>query len=82
MAYISRDPFARTELHSERVRLRWINPPQYDKPSQCCAWCGGVKKTRANHPYLNQYRIEHDGGRVDEASELFCSVSCFRDYNS
>jgi hypothetical protein len=74
MAYISRDPFARTELHRNSVRITG---------NQTCRWCG---QTRYMHgqpiPFLFEYRTESDGGRVSEHSGLFCSKSCHDAYHS
>lgn len=71
---ISRDPFARSELHSERVYLM--------SARESCAWCGDVKRTpKARRPYLLSYRTESDGGRTFPARGLFCSAACFRTYN-
>lgn len=79
---ISRDPFARTELHCERVHTVWIDPPHYTKAKCTCTWCGSVAKARAGHPYLNRYWTETDGGRRHDHKGEFCSVSCFRSYHS
>lgn len=60
---ISRDPFARTELHRASVG------------TGSCKWCG-------SHKRLDHYWTESDGGRKFAHPGLFCSVSCFRSYNS
>jgi hypothetical protein len=65
VTYVSRDPFARTELHRER-----------ENTGETCAWCGQVKRGK----YLYRYRVETDGGRKFEDTKLFCSVQCRRDY--
>jgi hypothetical protein len=65
--YLHRDPFARTTL----VR-------DYEKETtENCSWCGG----RSNHGGLFQYGIEHDGGRYDPITGLFCSKSCMEAYH-
>jgi len=72
MAYISRDPFARSETHRKTVEV----------VSQACGWCGGVRKTKAGMFHLYQYRTESDGGRIDEHRGLFCSRSCHNSYHA
>jgi hypothetical protein len=71
MTYVSRDPFARTELHRERV-LGAGN----------CSWCGQIRRTKGGTKYLYQYRTESDGGRKSEHGGLFCSKPCHDDYHS
>lgn len=67
MAYISRDPFARQELHRER---------EYVHTFRTCDWCGQTKSTKSERRYLYRYRTETDGGRSHEHRGLFCSKSC------
>ena len=64
MAYISRDPFARQELHRETVEPGYV--------VKGCAWCGGLNA----HGKLYRYRIETDGGRSHSDDRVFCSVGC------
>jgi hypothetical protein len=64
--YISRDPFARTELHKTAV-----------KTTLTCDWCGQKRKDGK----LYQYRNESDGGRTGYIPGLFCSISCMRSYH-
>lgn len=71
MAYISRDPFARQELHRRTVKQNYGN-------SLRCSWCGS-KNARGN---LFEYRIESDGGRSSIIRGLFCSVQCMKDYHA
>ena len=73
MAYISRDPFARTELHRQNV---------YVSADASCAWCGRVRATCKGRQYLYQYRTESDGGRVSPHGRLFCDKSCHDSYYS
>lgn len=61
----TRDPFSRTELHSERI---------YTPAS--CAWCGNARNTRDGARYLYRFRIETDAGRIIEDNHLFCSREC------
>jgi len=76
MAYISRDPFARTEIHRRReYDSRGVHTPAD------CSWCGRVKETRSGHKYLFRYSIESDGGRKSDITGRFCSVSCMRAYH-
>lgn len=69
MAQVSRNPFAREELHRESVRFYW--------GETICRWCGGTRKGGK----LWQYRIETDGGTIRRIDGVYCSVSCFRAYN-
>lgn len=69
---ISRDPFARTELHAIR---------DYNVTPRGCSECGEYCRTPTRIMYLNQYVIEHDGGRKEEISGRFCSVSCMRSHH-
>lgn len=74
MTLISRDPFARTETHRETMGGHIDG----------CSWCGNFvsfnKSTRIGK--LFAYSIEHDAGRCEPISGLFCSVGCMRIYNS
>ncbi len=69
MAYISRDPFARTELH------RHVERDQSAITRGCC-WCGNLN--RAGNLY--RYETESDGGRNYGRGNPFCSISCMRAY--
>lgn len=60
---ISRDPFARTELH------RCV-PDQMSNLT--CDWCGN-RRARGG---LFRYSTESDGGRKFDHRGLFCSKSC------
>ena len=66
---ISRDPFARQELH--RVVVPVI--------SRGCDWCGGVSKAKGAFR-LFRYDVQTDGGRTYEGSKLFCCKSCHDSY--
>jgi len=70
MSKISRDPFARTELHANR-----------EYTFHTCQWCGQVKQTRNGRKYLYRYEVQSDGGRVSQLRGLFCSVGCMRAFN-
>lgn len=74
MAYVSRDPFARTELHREREYIAHA--------LHGCTECGGYKETKRGRKYLFKYRTENDGGRSSEHRGLFCSRSCHNAYHS
>lgn len=74
--HISRDSFARTELH----KLKW-------RTERTCKWCGQNKRDKrrgvpVGAPYLFVFRVLHDGGRVEHITGEFCSVSCMRSYHS
>ena len=65
---VSRDPFARQELHRATVT-------PYHKSG--CDWCGQTRKGGK----LFRYSYESDGGRKFATKGEFCSVSCFRSYH-
>ena len=71
---IERDPFARQELHAERIK----------SPATDCALCGSCRQSWRNGKpgkwWLYQFRTEHDGGRVDQEQKLFCSLACREAY--
>ena len=74
MALISRDLFAREELHREAIPYdeTWII-------AHGCDWCGGFN----GYGGLFKYWIEPDSvvyRRVDIYG-LFCSVGCMRSYS-
>lgn len=56
MAYISRDPVARTELHRTLIRKKDISLPL---AIEGCKWCGGVAKHG-----LYEYVVEHDDAAI------------------
>lgn len=82
MTYISRDPFAREELHRVIVE-RYGN----------CDWCGNVRY-RKGKPILADsmfpgklarlfvYITETDGGSRHEHRGQFCSKSCHDIYHT
>lgn len=68
MALVTRDPFAREEIHKERVK------------EGECAWCGacdpGGNDNGAAVHKLYRFRVETDGGRTRVDGRVFCSKSC------
>lgn len=69
MAYVSRDPFAREELHRSFVR------------NAKCSWCGSARITRTGNTGAYTYRIETDGGRTHDIRGTFCSTDCMHTYH-
>ena len=68
---VSRDPFAREELHVERVH----------DSAATCTWCGGIRITANNGiNWLYQFWVETDGGRKYIDTDLFCSRECRKNY--
>ena len=67
MSLLTRDPFARTELHKTKVTV-----------SRGCDFCG----RKLNTGMLYRFRTESDGGRSWNSPGLFCSKSCHDTYNS
>jgi hypothetical protein len=65
-ALISRDPFAREELHRESVSTTCT-----------CDVCGSTRKGGK----LFRYFVEEDQGRTNPIKGLFCSVGCMRIYH-
>jgi hypothetical protein len=61
---ISRDPFARSELHRDTI----------DAQGQTCSWCGQTAKGNK----LFVYRTERDGiaNQTRTHNGQFCSKSC------
>lgn len=79
MAYVSRDPFARTELHRSRVASPAAT--RLSVPMLTCDECG------ASNCALYTYGVEHDGvsasyTRRRPIKGKFCSKSCFNSYHS
>jgi hypothetical protein len=82
VSYVSRDPFARQELHKERVD---VTPSSPDSTKVTCDFCASVKtgyrKNKSMH-YLFKFRVENDGGSTNEIKGLFCSTECMKRYHS
>ena len=74
MTLISRDSFARSEIHREIVD-KSINP-YFDKLT--CDWCGSSRKSGN----LFKYLTETDGGSRHYHKGKFCSKSCHDSHNS
>lgn len=66
---ISRDPFARTELHRESIKAY----------GQECSWCGSSRSDGT----LYVYYTERDGIRANRRTHngQFCSKPCHDSYN-
>lgn len=73
MAKVSRDPFARTELHRTRVNIH---------DDRGCRECGQTNMDKRGVFYLFNYRTESDGGSVSAHPAYFCSTTCFKNYYS
>jgi hypothetical protein len=74
MTYVSRDPFARSELHKQIATVGHGS----------CDWCGQVRmsKHKAPVPQLYTFLTESDGGTTSRHRGLFCSKSCHDSYHS
>lgn len=74
MTYISRDPFARSELHRETVKCYGLDR----EPGKGCLWCGWYNR----HGNLFRYYIEPDrvNYRRDDIPGFFCGIECMRTY--
>lgn len=69
MSIVGRDPFARFEIHKDRLY----------NPMSTCSWCGNVALFRGKR-CLYQFNIETDGGTKRPGSRLFCSRDCWETY--
>lgn len=67
---ISRDPFAREELH--RIRL-------YGTAG--CTECGQQRKTPKGRAFLFVYETQTDGGRNHTHKGKFCCLPCHDSYH-
>jgi len=70
MTYISRDPFARQELHRESVVVG---------AEKTCDWCGNKKRRTLFWYYIEPDRVNY---RRDDIKGLFCGIGCMRDYHN
>lgn len=75
MGMISRDPFARNELHKKKVDYRYLSDGT--KAPQECYNCDG-QDGKGN---VHVFETHSDGGRKYEIKGKFCSVSCMRQYH-
>jgi hypothetical protein len=68
---VSRDPFARADFMREKC----------DK-GQECAWCGQPARFSYYWQGDSVYRSARIGGSLQFEAKVFCSVDCYRTYNS
>lgn len=66
-AMVSRDPFARQEIHRHTV----------ENTGKGCDWCGG-SNARGK---LHEYQVETDGGSKHPIKGKFCSKDCMESYH-
>lgn len=79
---VNRDPFAREELHRERVHNGAVRQGYLATKFEC-AWCGRTScSPLARVPYLFRYTVETDSGRKYPDNKLFCCLPCRRAYNA
>lgn len=73
MTLISRDPFARSELHRESI---------YDGNKEC-NWCGSSGVYTMKGKRLFRYYVEQDRilTRKDYLTGQFCCIGCMRAYH-
>ena len=80
--HISRDPFARTELHWRQITGHSVDSVGgFGDRLYTCDWCGNVKRTPRGKPYAYRYATETDGGRSHDHKGTFCSKSCHDSYH-
>lgn len=73
MTQISHDAFARTSTMRDRVYVH----------SETCAFCGGINWTKNKERFLYTYTtVSDDRPSRIRGGKLFCSVACWRAYNS
>ena len=74
MAMVSRDPFARTELHKHKTVC---------SDSRTCDFCDtrGRPVGKGYQHKLFRFHVQYDGGRTATISGLFCSTSCMKSYH-
>lgn len=75
-AMVSRDSFAREELHRTAVHGH-KNEVNGDKSAVGCDWCGGHN----SKGYLYKYHVETDGGSKHPIKGKFCSKDCMETYH-
>lgn len=74
MAYISRDPFARQEIHRSAIT---------DYHGAQCQWCGSLGRALKHGGHrLYRYETQTDGGRCFVHGGVFCCKSCHDSYHS
>ena len=74
MAYISRDPFARSEIH--RRPYQFLSS-YLAGVRRSCDWCGQLNRRGG----LYVYSVESDSGRKSDIRGAFCSIGCMRSYH-
>ncbi len=77
---ISRDPFARQELHRRSVSCG-AQPLDKAWKGITCEWCGSIRATKRGTRYLYKYSTETDGGRKFDHRGLFCCKQCHDAYH-
>jgi hypothetical protein len=70
MTMISRDPFARTEVHRTMI--------YHTTRNYACDWCGQAPRAHR----LFQYYTESDDGRRSYHKGHFCCKPCHDSYHS
>lgn len=73
MSIVSRDPFARTELHREAVHRRFAGT------HTTCEWCNGHNAYGGLFEYWT-VRDSDPHPKIPKNAKLFCSVGCMRSY--
>ncbi len=70
MTLITRDSFARAELHRTTFNRE-------ESGAATCDWCD----SKNQYGGLFQYYIETDSGSKHEIDGLFCCIGCMKSYN-
>jgi hypothetical protein len=71
---ISRDPFARCELHRRAFT---------DHHGAQCQWCGSLGRPLKHGGHrLYWFETHHDAGRMSRHGGVFCSKSCHDSYHT
>ena len=76
VAYLSHDPFSRTD----GIRVRVLLP---HNSHLTCDWCGQPgKTTKLGDRILYRYGYEDSWYKRSLSNGLFCCIGCYRDYSN
>ena len=80
---ISRDPFARTELHRETFTGFSVDVKGgFGDRLYECHFCGNVRRSPNGHPQAYRFSTVTDGGRAYQHKGSFCCKACHDAYHN